>query len=77
MSDPRQSPESEPEQRKRASYGRPQARRPDSIAVMTSLRPDAARAVMRLVRFHGLSRSGAVHHLVRLGAGLPPLNPLD
>jgi hypothetical protein len=40
---------------------------------MTVLRPDALEAVLQIMREHNLSRSGAVHHLVRLGAGLPPL----
>ena len=35
------------------------------------------REVALLVKRHGLSRSGAVHHLVRLGAGLDPLPPLN
>jgi hypothetical protein len=40
---------------------------------MTALRDDAMEAVSAVMLAHGLSRSGAVHHLVRLGAGLPPL----
>jgi hypothetical protein len=45
-------------------------------SVMTSLKPDAWQAVEELMTREHLSASGAVHHLVRLAAGLPPLNPL-
>ena len=59
-------------------YGR---RRPEpaqpGMTVMVALAADAAAAVQQLVAQHGLSRSGACHHLVRLGAGLAPLPPLD
>jgi hypothetical protein len=54
-------------------YGRPK-RRPPSTHVMTVLHPDALQAVTAVMTKHQLSRSGAIHHLVRLGAGLPPLN---
>jgi hypothetical protein len=30
-----------------------------------------------LLQRHNLSASGAAHHLMRLGAGLAPLPPLD
>jgi hypothetical protein len=40
---------------------------------MTVLRMDADEAVRRVMREHNLSASGAVHHLVRIGAGLDPL----
>jgi hypothetical protein len=43
--------------------------------VMTSLRLDAHEAVQAVMRRHNLSASGAVHHLVRLGAGLSSLLP--
>ena len=56
-------------------YGRPQRRQQPSSYVMTALRDDAMEAVQTVMTTHGLSRSGAVHHLVRLGAGLPPLLP--
>jgi hypothetical protein len=37
---------------------------------------DAAAAAMRQVmRDHNLSRSGAVHHMVRIAAGLPSFLP--
>lgn len=47
------------------------------MTVVVALAADAAAAVQQLIDDHGLSRSGAVHHLVRLGAGLAPLPPLD
>ena len=53
------------------SYGR--GGRPPGRYVMTTLRPDAYQAVVAAMAKHNLSASGAVHHLVRLGAGLPPL----
>ena len=55
-------------------YGRA-PRRPPGRYVMTTLRPDAYQAVVDAMAAHNLSASGAVHHLVRLGAGLPPLIP--
>jgi hypothetical protein len=47
------------------------------VVVMVSLRADSAAAVLDLVERHQLSRSGAAHHLIRLGAGLDPLSPLN
>ena len=52
------------------AYGR---RRADSVHVNTVLRADAMQAVIAVMQTHNLTRSGAIHHLVRLGAGLPPL----
>jgi len=62
---------------RRARYGQQQARVADSVVVMVTLRPDSAAAVLDLVKLHNLSRAGAAHHLIRLGAGLPPLPPLN
>ena len=64
------------------TYGRPiygQSQKPvlRTIVVTVTLPLDAAVAVLDLVERHRLSRSSAVHHLVRLGAGLSPLPPLD
>ena len=73
MTDPIQAPEPDPPK----PYGRRRARAEQCLTVMVSLAPDAAAAVRQLITRHGISRSGAVHHLVRLGAGLPPLPPLD
>ena len=63
-----------PESRPVASrpYGRRPRRRP-SGHLMVCLRPDALEAVIAVMTAHGLTKSGAVHHLVRLGAGLTPL----
>ena len=47
------------------------------MTVMVALAGDAAAAVRQLMADHNLSRSGAAHHLIRLGAGLAPLPPLD
>jgi hypothetical protein len=55
-------------------YGRRSIERP-SHHLMVVLRADALDAVRRVMREHNLSKSGAVHHLVRLGAGLDPLLP--
>jgi len=64
---------SQPSQKPRP-YGRRSIERP-SHHLMVVLRADALDAVRRVMREHNLSKSGAVHHLVRLGAGLDPLLP--
>ena len=61
----------------RRVYGQQQEQAQGTVVVTVTLRPDAAAAVLDLVERHGLSRSGAAHHWIRLGAGLPPLPPLD
>jgi hypothetical protein len=38
---------------------------------------DCHRKLRELMQRHNLSASGAAHHLIRLGAGLPPLPPLQ
>jgi hypothetical protein len=38
---------------------------------------DCYRKLRALMERHNLSASGAAHHLMRLGAGLSPLPPLD
>jgi hypothetical protein len=38
---------------------------------------DCHQKLQELMSRHNLSTSGAAHHLMRLGAGLPPLPPLD
>jgi 3-methyladenine DNA glycosylase/8-oxoguanine DNA glycosylase len=57
------------------AYGRYKATA-QNRSVMTCLKPDAWEAVAEVMATQQLSASGAVHHLVRLAAGLPPLNPL-
>jgi len=49
----------------------------DPLVVAVHLRADAAEAVQAIASRHNLSCSGAAHHLIRLGAGLPPLPPLN
>ena len=56
------------------SYGRPQPRSTRSETVVCTLHPDAYEAVRETMRRLGISKSGAVHHLVRLAAGLQPLD---
>lgn len=73
MSKPVQTPE--PDRPK--PYGRRRRRVEPGLVVMVRLAPDAAGVVLHLVNQHGISRSGAAHHLLRLGAGLAPLPPLD
>lgn len=63
---------SKPEPRPKP-YGRAPRRRQAGRYVMTVLRMDADEAVRAVMKQHNLSASGAVHHLVRLGAGLDPL----
>ncbi len=55
-------------------YGRPAKKRP-STHLMVCLHQDALEAVIAAMAAHGLTKSGAIHHLVRLGAGLKPLIP--
>jgi hypothetical protein len=38
---------------------------------------DCHQRLQELMERHNLSASGAAHHLMRLGAGLKPLPPLD
>jgi hypothetical protein len=54
-------------------YGR--GGKPEPLVVSVHLAADAAAVVRRVMADHHLSASGAVHHLVRLGAGLPSLLP--
>jgi hypothetical protein len=68
-----QQPQSSKPEPRPKPYGRAPRRRQAGRYVMTVLRMDADEAVRRVMREHNLSASGAVHHLVRLGAGLPPL----
>ena len=61
----------------RRIYGKGQKPAEGTVVVVVTLRQDTAAAVLKLVKRHRLSRSGAAHHLIRLGAGLSPLPPLD
>ena len=64
------SPEQPPPQR----YGH--KRRANPLRAMVTLHPDSLRAVEQVMAEHRLTRSGAIHHMVRTAAGLPPLPPL-
>lgn len=48
-----------------------------ALTATTRLHTDAADGVVRFARENGLSISGALHHLVRVALGLPPLPPLS
>lgn len=61
----------------RRIYGKGQKRAEGTVVVMVTLRQDSAAAVLKLVQRHNISRGGAAHHLIRLGAGLKPLRPLN
>lgn len=49
----------------------------DRHYLQSCVRGDVWSVVQDLVEKHGLSISGAAHHLMRLGAGLPPLHPFN
>jgi hypothetical protein len=49
----------------------------DRNYLQVCVRADVWAVVQQLREQHNLSISGAAHHLMRLGAGLPPLPPLD
>ena len=68
-----QQPQSSKPEPRPKPYGRAPRRRQAGRYVMTVLRMDADEAVRAVMKQHNLSASGAVHHLVRLGAGLDPL----
>jgi hypothetical protein len=70
-----QQPQSSKPEPRPKPYGRAPRRRQAGRYVMTVLRMDADEAVRAVMKQHNISASGAVHHLVRLGAGLPPLLP--
>jgi len=58
------------------SYGRgsPSATR---YSIQVCIKEDVWIEVQKLQKNCNISFSGAAHHLMRLGAGLPPLPPLD
>ncbi len=59
--------------KRQRTYGRPQPRGTGRHYIVVCMRTDVYEEVQRLVAAHDLSLSGAAHHLMRLGAGLPPL----
>jgi len=89
MADQDQTPESKPRRPSlpvpdghtvnygRRVYGKAQKRAEATVNVQVSMRADTATAVLKIMKKHRLSRAGAAHHLIRLGAGLKPLPPLD
>jgi glutamyl-tRNA reductase len=62
-----------PEAEKPSPYRRPAKR--DCLVVTTWLDDAAAAAMRQVMKDHNLSRSGAVHHMVRVAAGLPSFLP--
>lgn len=68
MSDPSATPARRPR-----LYGR--SRQSGSVRVFSVLRPDTLAAVDRVAAELNLTRSGAIHHLLRLAVNLPPLFP--
>jgi hypothetical protein len=52
-------------------------RSPGRHYLQSCVRPDVWAAIQSLTERHGLSISGAAHHLMRLGAGLQPLFPFE
>jgi hypothetical protein len=66
---------------RRIAYGHRQHEhrsRPDAGHYLQSkVRSDVWQVLQQLRQQHGLSISGAAHHLMRLGAGLTPLPPLN
>lgn len=59
------------------SYGQPKRSGNGGYYIQTCIRPDVREVIEQLRTEHGLTVSGAAHHLMRLGAGLDPLPPLN
>lgn len=55
-------------------YGRPLVN--GNFQVYAAIHPDTRDRLEQFRTSHGLTVSGAVHHLLRLQLGLPPLRPL-
>ena len=70
-----------PDAPRRIAYGHRQheqsASRDQGHYLQSKVRSDVWQVLERLRHQHGLSISGAAHHLMRLGAGLDPLPPLN
>jgi hypothetical protein len=81
MAVPVQSSQSTGRRRSRIAYGHPQHQRPAAADaghyLQAKVRGDVWVVLQQLRQQHALSISGAAHHLMRLGAGLDPLPPLD
>jgi len=69
------------QQQRRIAYGHRQHEegrgKPSGHYLHSKVRSDVWGVLQQLRQQHGLSISGAAHHLMRLGAGLDPLPPLD
>ena len=69
------------ERGRRIAYGHRQHERPPAPDgghyLQSKVRSDVWAVLQQLRQQHALSISGAAHHLMRLGAGLEPLPPLD
>jgi hypothetical protein len=69
------------QQQRRIAYGHRQheqgSGRPSGHYLQAKVRGDVWAVLQQLRQQHALSISGAAHHLMRLGAGLEPLPPLD
>lgn len=66
---------------RRIAYGHRQHERSPAADgghyLQSKVRSDVWAVLQQLRQQHALSISGAAHHLMRLGAGLDPLPPLD
>jgi len=66
---------------RRIAYGHrqhePSPSRDPGHYLQSKVRSDVWQVLQQLRQQHGLSISGAAHHLMRLGAGLDPLPPLN
>lgn len=63
--------------RRPRSYGERPTIGQDRHYVQVMVYGDCHQKLRELMARHNLSASGAAHHLMRLGAGLAPLPPLD
>lgn len=59
------------------SYGIPKRSGNGGFYLQACVRPDVWAVIEQLRTEHDLTISGAAHHLMRLGAGLDPLPPLN
>lgn len=63
--------------RRPRSYGERPSISQNRHYVQVMVYGDCHQRLRELMERHNLSASGAAHHLMRLGAGLDPLPPLD
>jgi hypothetical protein len=67
----------QPKARRHRTYGERPTVSQERYYLQVMVYDDCYRKLQALMERHNLSASGAAHHLMRLGAGLPPLPPLD